>query len=157
MKLFEYLVHGLQPQAATANADPAQLAAGVLLVELSRGHPEAKTGEIARVVRALRQTFTLTEDAARTVRALAEAEVENSIDLFAYSHLLRDRFSEAQKESLLAALWTVALADDAIEHYEEQYICKISQLLAVPNVRHLAIKDRVLGSARGHSPGAVRS
>jgi uncharacterized tellurite resistance protein B-like protein len=156
MKLFEYLSGGLQrhPQAPANGLtdNPAQLAAAVLLVELSRGHPDAKSGEIARVVGALRQTFVLEDDAARTLLVLAETEAVNSIDLFGYSHLLRSEFSEMQKEALLASLWTVALSDDAIDHYEEQYIAKIAALLAVPNVRHLAIKHRVLGSSGKGQP-----
>jgi uncharacterized tellurite resistance protein B-like protein len=148
MKLIEYLTHALQgaPEApgGELNDSTVLLAAAVLLVELSRGHPAARSGETVRIVAGLRRNFLVDEDTARTLLEHAQSEADHANDLFSYSHLLRSRLSEVQKEALLHSLWHVALADQAIDHYEEQYIAKISGLLAVPNVRHLAIKHRAL-------------
>jgi uncharacterized tellurite resistance protein B-like protein len=151
MKLIDYLADGLRGRLQSADdttaQQPVRLAAAVLLVELSRGHPNARSNEVARIVTSLREAFLLDDEAARTLLALGEQEAKDSIDLYAYSNLLRHEFSEEQKESLLRALWRVALVDDAIEHYEEQYIAKVAALLAVPNVRHLLIKDRILAGS----------
>jgi len=120
-----------------------ELAAAVLMVEISLADSELTADERSVIRKALRQMFHLDEHAVDRLISLAESEVDHAVSLFEFTRLINDALSAEEKVQIVELLWKVAFADAILDKYEEYYIRKIADLLHVPHrqfirTRHLA-------------------
>ena len=134
----------LSARASTAPAAPAkdqlQVAAAALLVEAARLDDDFDDQEWTTIHALVRDRFALTEEEAEALIEEAEREVQESVELYGFARIVKDRFDHAERVQLIEMLWEVVYADGTLHHYEANLLRRIAGLIYV--------SDRESGSAR---------
>ena len=123
------------------------VATAALLVEVMRADHHYHDDEREAIVESLARHFGLSEQEVKDIVVLAEDEVENSVDHYAFTSLIKNAFEMPQKIKVIELMWQIAYADKHLEKYEEALIRKISDLIYVPHSEFIAAKHRVLKRA----------
>lgn len=111
----------------------AELAAAVLMVEISMADSTVQPEERRVIKNALRENFNLPEENAATLIELAEKEVDHAVSLYDFTSFLNNTMTIEERAGIVELLWRVAFADAVLDKYEEYYVRKISDLLYVPH------------------------
>ena len=129
------------PAAPAASAkDKLQVAAAALLVEAAHLDDNFDDQEWATIHALVRDRFALTEEEAEALVEEAEREVEESVELYSFARIVKDRFDHGERVQLIEMLWEVVYADGTLHHHEANLLRRITGLIYV--------SDRESGSAR---------
>ena len=147
--MFKTLKDFFQAHAGVGNAadntsvvSSVELAAAVLMVEISMADSVLQQEERSVIENALKQNFNLTGEHALSLIELAEKEVDHSVSLYEFTSFLNDALSNEERAGIVELLWQVAFADAVLDKYEEYYVRKISDLLYVPHRDFIKAKLR---------------
>ena len=116
------------------------LATTALLIEISRADFEVADEERVAIEEALTRSFGLTEEETRAIITLAEHEVDASVSVYEFTHLVDESFTREQKKHIVGLLWEIAYSDDRLEEHEEYLIRKIAKLLHIDHSDFIAEK-----------------
>lgn len=116
-----------------------ELATATLLAEVMRLEGVSEP-ERATVLAGLRERFGLGEEEARELSRLAEEEARTAHDYYQFTSLIRERYSQEDRQAIVEQLWRVAYADATLSAHEIHVIRKISDLLYVPHAAYIAAK-----------------
>lgn len=119
-----------------------RVATAALLTEMVRMDGEIQPVEREIVLAAVRDKFALSDDEARTLIDLAEAEARQAPDYFQFTSLINKHFTPEQKRRVIETMWEIAYADTALSQYEEHLVRKIADLLYVPHATVITAKIR---------------
>ena len=134
---------GSEPGAG--NERRLQVAASALLVEMAKVDDEFSEEENERIISLLKKEFSLTDEVAQELVAMAELELKASVDLWQFTSLINTTYSPDEKIKLIELVWRVIYADGKLDKHEDYLVKKIAHLL---NLRHREMIDaklRVLG------------
>jgi uncharacterized tellurite resistance protein B-like protein len=119
-----------------------ELATATLLAEVMHLDAEVTSEEQAVVLDAVRTRFNLDpEEAAELVR-LAQAEAREATDYYQFTSLIRERYSQEERQEIVELLWRVAYADATLSAHEQHVIRRIADLLYVAHGAYIAAKMR---------------
>lgn len=139
-KLFNRLV---QPEQETEPQALEALAAAALLLEVAWADHTISDEELALIEEHLQRQFGMTEAEVEELVTDARRAHEESVGLYSYTRTINEAWTEAQKFSLVTALWRLAMASDDLHRYEEHTIRKIAELLYLSHERFIEAKLRV--------------
>jgi len=122
----------------------AQLAAAILLVEVSRADFEISHNEQQIISKVLAKQFSLSAIEADKVLAYALQEHEEYTSSHPFIQLINEEMEIDAKRELLRGLWEVAYADGVLDKYEEYHIRKIADWLYLSHADFVRIKHQVL-------------
>jgi uncharacterized tellurite resistance protein B-like protein len=128
--------------AAHGPAGTLNLAVAALLVEVLRADYDVAGGERQQVVRSIAKLLGLGDAESAALMDLAERQIDQSHDLFQFTSMINQAYSDAEKQRLVEHLWRVARADETIHKYEEHLIRRIADLLHVSHSSFIAAKLR---------------
>ena len=123
-----------------------QVATAALIAEVMRLDGQAAPERTA-FLDALRRKFSLTEDEASTLVALAEAEARDAVGYYQFTSLINRAFSTQQKAHVVELMWEVAYADGTLSAHEQHVMRKIADLLYVSHGDYIAAKLRAKAAA----------
>lgn len=123
-----------------------ELAAAALLIEISRADDDISLVERDAMRAVIGRVFHLSDGEVDEIMTTAESAVDTAVSLFDFTAVVNEQFSREQKIGLLAMLWTVAYADEKLDHYEEYYIRKIADLLHVSHRDYIKTKHKAMPS-----------
>jgi uncharacterized tellurite resistance protein B-like protein len=119
--------------------DPA-FALAVLLIEVARSDDKVEAREQGLIERALARRFGLQQgEVTRLVKAAEESAIR-ATDLFHFTRVVVENFSEAERIGVIEMLWEVAYSDDLLTGDEDALIRRVAGLIYV--------SDRDRGEAR---------
>ncbi len=121
----------LAPQPARLPEPDAQLALAALLVRLARADADYSDPERDRIDRVLATRYDLSSFEAATLRAEAERLEAEAPDTVRFTRALKDAVPHEDRMSLMQALWSVALADEARDAEEDAVIRLVADLLGI--------------------------
>ena len=127
-----------------------QLAASVLLIEISRSDTHVAEIEEKTILELLQKTFSLDREESENLMALANDKTDDAISFHEFTREINDQFSAEEKINLVKLLWEVALADGEIDKYEDFYIRKITDLLYVSHSDFIRMKHKVIEEAKNN-------
>jgi len=127
---------------AHATVSSLELAAAVLMVEISMADSTQQTAEQNVIKQALQNVFHLTATATETIIELAHKEVDHAVSLHEFTSFLNQAMTGEERVRIIELLWRVAFADTVVDKYEEYYIRKIADLLYVPHRDYIKAKHR---------------
>lgn len=127
----------------THSEEDLQLAAAVLMVELSRADYEVDEAEQRAVRHAVVRHFNLSESEADELIEAAEAEADAAVSLHRYTGLINEHWGPGEKVRLIEMLWRITFSDEEMHYYEEHLVRRLSDLLHVPHREFLKAKHRV--------------
>jgi uncharacterized tellurite resistance protein B-like protein len=138
-----------------ANADGAaldehrlQVATAALIAEVMRLDGQAEP-ERRAFLDAVRRRFSLSDDEASTLVALAETEAREAVDYYQFTSLINRAFSAHEKAHVVELMWEVAYADGTLSAHEQHVMRKIADLLYVSHGDYIAAKLRAKTAAGG--------
>lgn len=128
--------------AALANetSRSIELAAAVLMVEISLADSNLDDDERRLITGALQEEFQLSEEDALSILSAAEQKSDHAVSLYEFTRLINDSMSAAEKVHIIELLWQVAFADSVLDKYEEYYIRKIADLLYISHNDYIKAK-----------------
>jgi len=121
-----------------------ELACAALMFEVARADFTIETVEQDAVTSLLTEQFNLSADEVSTITEAAIEQADAATCLFEFTRTLNELASAEQKCDLLAMMWRVAMADDALSRYEEHVIRKVADGLYVPHSDFIAAKQSAM-------------
>lgn len=113
--------------------DPTPLAAAMLLFEVAWADQDVTQVEVESMVAALGDLFGIEATHARALADQAIASTRTETSIFPFTSELNDALSPEEKQDLVTTLWSLALADQNVDKYEEYAIRRIADLLYIPH------------------------
>jgi len=131
--------------------DDLHLAAAALLVETACMDGHVDEAELDTIAALLESRFGLNADEARTLIEAGHKAIADSGQLYGFTRIIKDRFSDEERIRLIEMLWEVAYADGHVHHYESSLVRRVAGLIYVTDRDSGAARKRVL--ARRKSAG----
>jgi uncharacterized tellurite resistance protein B-like protein len=128
-----------------SNKHTAQLAAAILLIEVSRADFEISQDEQQVIKGVLAKQFQLSDFESSKVLEYALEEHDEYTSSHPFIRLINEEMEIEDKRELLKGLWQVAFADDVLDKYEEYHIRKIADWLYLSHADFVRVKHQVLG------------
>ena len=140
-RIRDFIAASLAPGEAPAHsAHGRHLAAAALLIEVARADYRHDPREQVTMREMLHRCFGLSHEELDTLLALAEAEAHEATSSYAFTRVINEEFTDAEKSALLRSMWQVAYADGDVDRYEEHLIRKIAGLIYVPHSEFIRAK-----------------
>ena len=117
-----------------------ELACAALMFEVARADFAVEAIEQETVTALLKDQFNLSAEDVSTITEAAIKQADAATCLFEFTRTLNELASAEQKRDVLAMMWRVAMADDALSRYEEHVIRKIADLLYLPHADYIQAK-----------------
>jgi len=117
-----------EAEPAAAKTD-LRLAACALLLELAHADAEFTTDERQHLESAVRRQFGLDEAEAERLLDLADQERTEAVDLWQFTNLIAENYSEGQKMVLAEIMWGLVYSDGDLASKEDYLMRKICNLL----------------------------
>ena len=121
-----------------------ELACAALMFEVARADFAVEAIEQETVTALLKDQFNLSSDEVSEITEAAVEQADAATCLFEFTRTLNESASAEQKRNLLAMMWRVAMADDALSRYEEHVIRKVADLLYVPHGDFISAKQSAM-------------
>jgi len=122
----------------------AQLALGALLVRVAFADQSYQASEVGQIDRILSATFDLKPLEAAKLRATCEALERHAPGTPEFTRILRDEVSYADRKALADAMWTVVLADGAVDKSEDELLSTIEAALGLSAEDIAAARENAL-------------
>jgi len=146
--MFDSLARLFRPgDSAPAHDISGPLALAAILVEAARRDGDYADAERAAILRILRREEGLGGADAAALLGQAEKAQEESVDLFRFTHALKESTPFDQRVRIIEDLWDVILSDGEREYEEDQLVRSVCGLLGIP--------DRESGLARARVQAAL--
>lgn len=129
------------------NTPSLELAAAVLMLEISLADSTIQEAERKVIEETMQNSFSLSENDASTLIALAEQEVDHAVSLHDFTTLINRVLSREDRSKIVEMLWKVAFADAVLDKYEEYFIRKIADLLYVSHTDYIRAKLKASGES----------
>ena len=126
------------------SAEELHLAAAALMVEAACMDGNFDDDERATVARLLRERFDLSDLEARTLMEEAEQRVADSGQLYAFTRVVKDRYSPEERIGMIEMLWEVVLADGNVDAFESNLIRRVGGLIFVSDHDRGDARKRVM-------------
>ncbi len=137
---------GESPTEATHDGGELQVATAALLVEAALMDDQFDARERTAILQLLKGRFDLSEDATETLLETARTRVATASQLFGFTRVVNDRFSQDERVELMEMLWQVAYADGQLDDYEANLMRRISGLIHVSDRESGQARKRALAS-----------
>lgn len=121
-----------------------QLAAAMLLLEVSYADFDITKAEQNTIVKELMKQFSLSEDEANSILQNSMESREEYTSAHDFIRLLNEDLDQEAKLKLLSGLWRVAFTDGVLDKYEEQRIRKIADWLYLSHSDFIRTKYKVM-------------
>jgi uncharacterized tellurite resistance protein B-like protein len=147
--------HLAAPGKGSSGRHTLELATATLIAEVARLDGGIDADERAAMLGAVGERFSLTPEEAHALVDLAEAESREATDYYQFTSLVRERYSQEERQEIVELLWQAAYADAHLSAHEQHVVRKIADLLYVPHSAYIAAKMRARERAgRGREEGA---
>ena len=136
-------------------AHTLELATATLLAEVMRLEG-VDASERAAVLAAVGAQFKLGAAEAEELVRLAEEESKEAHDYFQFTSLIREHYSQEDRQAIVELMWRVAYADSHLSAHEMHVIRKISDLLYVSHSAYIAAKMRAKEASEAGREGGSK-
>ena len=121
------------------------MAACALLLEMAHVDGEFDASERESIVAILKRNFDLSDEYAEEIMTTAQAEIEGSIDLWRFTHLINENYTIEEKIHLIEMIWKVAFTDTRLDKHENHLVHRLAELLNLDHKQLIDAKLRVKG------------
>lgn len=149
--------HGKMHTAAEPSGGSRQgrlaLATAAILLEMAHADSEFGSVDKQNILDLLREYFDLSEGDSAQLMVLAEAERQDSLDIWQFTNLINQHYGKDEKRDLLEILWRIIYADGKVGMHEDYLIRKLNNLLNMDHSDMIAAKFRVQQSMNKNKSG----
>ena len=128
------------------NEHDVRVAACAIFVEMARIDEEFTQEELDAIIAILNEKYGLSQEHADALIAEADKELEESVDLWQFSHLINQNYSNQEKIEIIETLWQIVYVDGKMDEYEHYLMNKLQNLLRLSHKDVIDAKLKVLHS-----------
>lgn len=118
-------------QVADHKNHQLMIATAALFLEVASADFEISAEEKNHIKVTLKQFFDIRPDEVDDLLESAQHARETRNDIWLFTNLIKESFDRGQRLGILENLWTIILADDSVDKYEDSVIRKINNLLGL--------------------------
>ena len=146
--MFADLLRRMTASAPETLPEPdCRLALAALLVRVARSDEDYAAVEVEQIDRILTERYALSPFEATALRKDAETLESEAPDTVRFTRAIKDAVPYEDRESVVEALWAVALADGGRDQDEDAQLRLVASLLGVNDRDSALARQRV--AARG--------
>lgn len=134
---------------APTDAPDPQTAVAALLVNAARADEDYTETEEGLIEAILSHMFSLRPSEAEALRKDGETADEAAVDNFRFGQAVRDNLPEAQRITVIEALWSVVLSDETRADEENEMIRRAAKILDIEARACVLARQRVEDSMKG--------
>ncbi len=146
-RILDFLADPSSPEGAAEKGDDAeerQVAVAALLIEAAFMDEQFEANERSKITELLKSRFGLGDEEAGRLIDAAEQEVHDSSQLFRFTRVVNQRFSQEDRVELMEMLWEVVYVDGELHDYEAGLMRRIAGLIHVTDQDSGAARKRAL-------------
>ena len=140
---------GTEGERRQFGADDHRLASAALLYHVIAIDGSVSEAERARLHDLLASCYGLDSEATETLIREAEIADQESVDLFRFTQVLKDRVGDADREAIIAMMWDLVFQDGTLHEFEDNTIWRVAELLGVSSEVRLRLKRSARAAAGG--------
>ncbi|MBD3232126.1 MAG: hypothetical protein GF315_00215 [candidate division Zixibacteria bacterium] len=109
------------------------LATAVVFLEMAHIDKEFGDEEREHIPELLKDIFRLSDDEIADIIESAEKEIDQSLDLWQFTNVINQNFTNEQKQQIIYAVWRLVYVDGNLDKHENYLMHKLSKLLNLPH------------------------
>jgi uncharacterized tellurite resistance protein B-like protein len=130
-------------EIATVDLEHAlRVATAVLLVEVTRADFSVEQSERQRLRQLLEQQFELSVEELDALLEQAESDADRLVSLQHITRLINQHYDHAMKLRIIQMMWHMVYADGEKDHYEENLIRQVADLLYISHSEFIQARHR---------------
>ena len=147
-KLFgKFDVYSVKGEGKVSDGD-LRVAACALLLEMSLIDGKFGKRERNRLLKILGQEYDLSGEEVESLIKRSREELDESIDLWAFTNAINQHYSIDEKLHLTEKMWEIAYADGTLDQHEDYLLHKVANLLHLSHTQLMDAKLEAKKSAR---------
>lgn len=135
-KIREFLGESVESEQEKPQNHDVRIAVCALLLEMANIDGEFNDDERDAILNTLKEEYELDDDMAKEIMEAAASELSESLDLWTFTNMINQNFSEDEKIRVVEMLWKVLYADGILDKHEDYLVRKLNRLLRL-NLRKL--------------------
>lgn len=143
-KFFSPVREAERPAETGADKHKLLVATCALLLEMAGIDDEFSEEEQAGIMKILTEDLGLPLSDAREIEQTARKKLEAALDLWHFTNLINQNYSQEEKEQVMELVWRVVYADGTLDKHEDYLVHKIARLLNLQHRQMIEAKLRVL-------------
>jgi len=134
--------------------DPAQeiqekferthVATCVILLEIAKSDDEFSSVEQETIKAMLKHELAIADEDIEDLMKIAAEKREDSVDLWEFTNLINEHFSEKERVKIIELAWRIIYADKKLDKYEDHLVHVLAKLLRLDHSDLIDAKLRVL-------------
>ncbi len=120
-----------------------QIATCALFLEIANSDDNFADEERKLIVSLLKNEYDLSEEEVDSLIETTQKTLDNSIDIWQFTNLINQNFSDDEKVRILENIWKIIYADEKLDTYEDYLAHKIANLLRLPHKTLIDTKLKV--------------
>jgi uncharacterized tellurite resistance protein B-like protein len=129
--------------ATRGDPDDPRLAAAALLVHVMEADGVEEDAERSKLRETLTRAYGLTGRELDDFVARAEEQVRQSVDLYAFTSVLKRHLDEAARIEFIGIMWEVVFADGTMSELEDNIVWRVAELIGVDRRDRVAMRQKV--------------
>jgi uncharacterized tellurite resistance protein B-like protein len=126
-----------------ANSHRILVAACALLLEMAAADGEFSADEQGVILSIIRNEYHVSDSEAAALIDAAQAQRKRSIDLWQFTNLINQNYSEEEKIRVMETVWKVIYADGRLDGHEDYLVHNLADLLRLSHSQLIEAKLRV--------------
>jgi uncharacterized tellurite resistance protein B-like protein len=123
-----------------------RVATCALLLEMAQTDGEYSGPERENIIRILKEDYSLSGEDAADLLEEAGRDLKESIDLWRFTRLINEHYTDEEKAGIVEMLWKIVYTDGHLDKHEDYLVHKVSNLL---NLTHRELIDAKLKVLHG--------
>ncbi len=116
-------------EIAQASSHDLHVATCALLLEMSNIDGEFSESEKENIMAILKRDYGLSDEHVSELMKAANAELEQSTDLWQFTNLINQNYSLDEKLRIIEIIWKIAYVDGRLDKHEDYLVHKLANLL----------------------------
>jgi len=115
-----------------------------LLLEMSQIDGDFSEEERTRILSTICRDFAVSDDVAKTLLEASQEELRGSRDLWQFTNLINQHYSEEEKIGIIETVWRIAYTDGRLDQYEDFLVHKLANMLYLQHHQLIDAKVKVM-------------
>ncbi len=137
------------PNEGEAPVHDVRVATCALLLEMAHIDGVFSDVERRQLFSVMKNEYGLTHDIVEELAEAAQTELENSLDLWKFTHLINKHYSKKEKVRVVEMIWEIVYADGKLDKHEDYLVHKFATLLGIAHEELIAAKLRAKNKEGG--------
>lgn len=146
-RFFSKVPEGSIQEAKGKTGYDVRIAVCALFVEMARQDDTFSPLEMETILSILKEKYDLSPEHAEALMTEAQRELDDSVDLWQFSHLINENYSEEEKLEIIETLWRIVFIDGKMDRYEHYLMKKLKNLLRLSHDQLIEAKLKVIKSS----------